>query len=48
MNEIIYQNGMLLLGMGCVLGILLGLLAALLHWPIEERDHSAQLQTAPG
>lgn len=27
-----------------LLGIILGLLAALLHWPIEERDYSARLQ----
>ncbi|WP_323844993.1 hypothetical protein [Microbulbifer magnicolonia] len=27
-------------------GILLGLLAAALHWPIADRDHSAQLQAA--
>ena len=30
-----------------VAGIILGLVAAMLHWPIDERSHAAKLQQAP-
>ncbi len=31
-----------------IAGIALGLIAALLHWPIEESDYSSKLQASPG